>query len=40
LLLALCVAPASARAGTIRIVIPYAPGGALDPRIMATGWRA
>jgi len=31
---------ASARADTIRVIIPFAPGGALDPiaRIMVNGW--
>jgi tripartite-type tricarboxylate transporter receptor subunit TctC len=38
-LLALCVAAAPAAADTIRIIIPYAPGGALDPlaRSLANG---
>ena len=37
---ALCVAAPAARADTIRVVIPYAPGGALDPiaRIIANSW--
>jgi tripartite-type tricarboxylate transporter receptor subunit TctC len=37
---ALWVAAAPARADTIRVVIPYAPGGALDPiaRIVVNGW--
>jgi tripartite-type tricarboxylate transporter receptor subunit TctC len=38
-LLALCAAALPARAETIRVVIPYAPGGALDPlaRILVNG---
>jgi tripartite-type tricarboxylate transporter receptor subunit TctC len=38
--LALCIATAPARADTIRVVIPFAPGGALDPlaRIFVNGW--
>src|SRR5262249_53426595 len=34
------VATATARADTIRVIIPYAPGGALDPiaRILTHGW--
>jgi tripartite-type tricarboxylate transporter receptor subunit TctC len=39
LILALCVLAAPSRADTIRVVIPYAPGGALDPlaRILVNG---
>jgi tripartite-type tricarboxylate transporter receptor subunit TctC len=38
-LIALCVVTLPARAETIRVVIPYAPGGALDPlaRILVNG---
>jgi tripartite-type tricarboxylate transporter receptor subunit TctC len=40
LAVALCVAVPAARADTIRVVIPYAPGGALDPiaRIIVNSW--
>lgn len=39
LMLALSASAAPAAADTIRIIIPYAPGGALDPlaRILANG---
>jgi tripartite-type tricarboxylate transporter receptor subunit TctC len=39
LVIALCLAAAPARAETVRIIIPFAPGGALDPmaRILANG---
>ena len=38
--LALCALTAPARADTIRVIIPFAPGGALDPiaRIFVNGW--
>src|SRR5262245_63741378 len=38
--LAFVLCAVTARADTIRVVIPYAPGGALDPiaRIMVNGW--
>jgi tripartite-type tricarboxylate transporter receptor subunit TctC len=37
---ALCVVATPARADTIRVIIPFAPGGALDPiaRIFVNGW--
>jgi tripartite-type tricarboxylate transporter receptor subunit TctC len=37
---AFCLAATPTRADTIRVVIPYAPGGALDPiaRIIVNGW--
>ena len=37
---AFCIVAAPARADTIRVIIPYAPGGALDPiaRILTNGW--
>jgi tripartite-type tricarboxylate transporter receptor subunit TctC len=40
MLLVLGLSLAPARADTIRVVIPYAPGGALDPiaRIIVNGW--
>src|SRR6478672_4650439 len=39
-LLTICILAAPARADTIRVVIPFAPGGALDPlaRIFVNGW--
>jgi len=37
---AFCLFAAPARADTVRVIIPYAPGGALDPiaRILTHGW--
>ena len=39
-LLLLCLSLTPAHADTIRVIIPFAPGGALDPiaRIMVNGW--